>query len=530
MICLLSLFVQRVGDNRRMLSLLNYIMGKNTDLCASEFLEKISPRTFTAHDVTTAWIVGRVALACDNATAAYEFLSPLTEMVENNPLLYQDVVVALSTRGDFRTLEAVYQRYPPSTGTLTDTLTLAYIEHTEDYTTILRFDPGNLYATYQLWQQAVEAGDFAQIEVYSDTLNHFPLSVIAPKSPCLFEHISRIVPQLFEKNIWSYDKLKNVVTFWVWQRTHPPLLIELLLQLMSKYPDEPDWSFLLAELYHRQGDLDLAKKYYNYTLSLNVAYKQAYLRLGMVYEELIESSDLLRKSYFQAAQCYYYEYYHKLAPMDMFGSEKLADICVELNVLQSNNLYNFTIYTDPQQIASEILDIPIDRVSLSPNLLPNNWLAATENWRMSNMSNYEPFSRALYVIGTDTLEVWNEVTPGRVVGLWLDWESGYSQSRAGFWSWYANGPLKFPIQEGEQYLIVVNYSAVDEKTSIWLSNDAFVSVQGDLFLPMTDGEIRWFAKILDVRAAGEANCLIRYWGEKSALFYNVSIYKVQQLP
>jgi tetratricopeptide (TPR) repeat protein len=59
----------------------------------------------------------------------------------------------------------------------------------------------------------------------------------------------------------------------------------LLERLIERYPAEPDWPFYLAELYHRRGDLDRAEAAYRQVLETDPDYAQAYLRLGMIYEE-----------------------------------------------------------------------------------------------------------------------------------------------------------------------------------------------------------------------------------------------------
>ena len=63
---------------------------------------------------------------------------------------------------------------------------------------------------------------------------------------------------------------------------------QLLEQTIERYPAEPDWSFYLAELYHRRGELDQAEAIYRQVLALDPNYAQAYLRIGMLYEARAE--------------------------------------------------------------------------------------------------------------------------------------------------------------------------------------------------------------------------------------------------
>lgn len=536
-IVLLPLCSQRVINNSLMLSFLNYALDRSDNLCTARFTKGMSSWSILGEfmlderKATTLWITGRIALACDNSILAYQSLYPLIERVKNNPLLYQDVVIALAAQGDFQTLESIYQRFPPTTQAISETLALVYTDYTENYETALRFHPGDLYATYHLWRQGMMTADFAQLESYSDTLTHFSFSAISPRNPHLFGYVTRVIPQFFEEGIWSHNKLKSVIEFLIWQSEYPASVADILMQLTSQYPYEPDWSFLLAELYHRQGDLNLAQRYYSRTLFLDDAYAPAYLRLGMVYEALAEFDDLFRDSYQQLARSYYENYYN-FAPNDLLGLEKLATLCADSNSLQLLSC-NPMLHLDPRQVASELLNVPTEQIALSSNMLPNDGQGLlSKHWHISNMSNYAPFSRALYVVNEDEWLAWKGITPGRVMGLWSAWERGYSQPRAGFWAWneVLNVPLTIPAVQGERYLILVNYSSTDAKASIWLSENIFDPVKGDIFLPATNGEIRQFAKILSVQTDGEFNCLVRYWGEQSALFYQVGIYKLQSLP
>jgi len=91
-----------------------------------------------------------------------------------------------------------------------------------------------------------------------------------------------------EKGVWDREKTLNVVSYLVWQHNTAAGMVQLLEDLIARYPTQPDWPFYRAELYHRRGDLDQAETVYEQVLEVDAEYAQAYLRLGMVYEARAE--------------------------------------------------------------------------------------------------------------------------------------------------------------------------------------------------------------------------------------------------
>ena len=145
--------------------------------------------------------------------------------------------------------------------------------------------PGDLYATYNLYRLAETAGDADAATTYSETLVYFPLEAVHPTDERLLGYVAEAIPALLEDGLWDRDKTLNVVSFLVWQHNGAAGVERLLEQLSERHPAEPDWSFYLAELYHRRGDLDRAEAAYQQVLAVDPEYAQAYLRLGMVAEE-----------------------------------------------------------------------------------------------------------------------------------------------------------------------------------------------------------------------------------------------------
>jgi len=131
----------------------------------------------------------------------------------------------------------------------------------------------------------LENDDPANAAVYSETLIYFPLEAVHPGDDRLLDYVADVIPALLDDGLWSREKTLNVVSFLVWQHNRATGAERLLKQLMERYPADPDWPFYLAELYHRRGDLERAEAAYRQVLAMDPNYAQAYLRMGMIYEE-----------------------------------------------------------------------------------------------------------------------------------------------------------------------------------------------------------------------------------------------------
>jgi len=248
------------------------------------------------------WALGRAALAMGDAETAASILEPLMGKVGRNPLLYYDVLIALSHGGRPEGVVALYESASPlqRTRAISDTVALAYLDlatrRPGDKETggrgevgqwlegARRMRPGDLYVNYRLWKQAQEAGDVEAMAAYGEILAYFPLEAIHPTDERLLDYVAGTIPGLLEEGLWSREKALNVVSFLVWQREGAAGVERLLEQLIARYPTEPDWPFYLAECYHRRGGLVQAEAVYRQVLAMDPEYAQAYLRLGMLYE------------------------------------------------------------------------------------------------------------------------------------------------------------------------------------------------------------------------------------------------------
>jgi tetratricopeptide (TPR) repeat protein len=254
-------------------------------------------------DPVARWGLGRAALAVGDAGTAADALGPLAGSAGHDPLLYNDVLVALSYGGQPEGVVALYDSVPPMqrTQAISDVVALAYLDLAAgeqvggetggqggvgqclQQASALR--PSDLYANYHLWRRALQSGDLAGATVYSETLTYFSLEAVHPADERLLEYAADVIPALLEDGLWDRERTLNVVSFLVWQHNQAAGTARLLERLIERYPAEPEWSFYLAELYHRRGDLDQAEASYRRVLDIDPNYAQAYLRMGMIYEE-----------------------------------------------------------------------------------------------------------------------------------------------------------------------------------------------------------------------------------------------------
>ena len=254
-------------------------------------------------NLAARWQLGRAALASGDWGTAYDALEPVVGSVARNPLLYHDVLTALSCGGRSEEVISLYDSTPPPrrTQVISDVVALAYLdlvaakqetEGTGEQREVKQWleranalRPGDLYANYHLWRQAQVDGDLAGAAVYSRTLVHFPLEAVHPIDERLLDYTADVIPTLVADGLWDREKTLNVVSFLVWQHSGATGVERLLERLMERYPGEPDWTFYLAELHHRRGDLDRAETVYQQILAQDPNYAQVYLRIGMIYEE-----------------------------------------------------------------------------------------------------------------------------------------------------------------------------------------------------------------------------------------------------
>jgi tetratricopeptide (TPR) repeat protein len=389
------------------------------------------------------WGLGRAALAAGDAETAADALEPLAGSAERNPLLYDDVLMALSYSGRPEEVIALYESAPPlqRTGAISDVVALAYLDLVTgglgdertggqgevgqwlERSNALR--PGDLYASYHLWRQARERGDMEAATVYSETLAYFPLEAVHLTDERLLGYAADVIPVLVEEGLWDREKTLNVVSFLVWQHNEAAGTEWLLEQLIERYPTDPDWPFYLAELYHRRGDLDQAEAVYRQTLMVDPEYVQAYLRLGMVTEAQSQNPSPRSQEWLAAAEEWYAQY-HAVARDDLLGLKRLAEVCTALQDarVESESCQEAALQealearADDRRIVAEWLGVPVEGVALGPNLVENGRFEEGQEGQLERwyfQTYLGPGKEGLYFAGPDALA--GEGNAARIIGL-----------------------------------------------------------------------------------------------------------------
>jgi tetratricopeptide (TPR) repeat protein len=455
---------------------------------------------------------------------------------------------------------------------ISDTVTLAYLElgNEEALNKAIELRPGDLYANYQLWANAQENGDTSAAATYRKMLIHFPPEALDPTDERLLSYAVRMIPELLDVGLWDKEKMLNVISYLVWQHNTSESLGYLLEDLISRDPNEPTWSFYLAELYHRQEQFDRARAVYQQVLGMDPSYAQAYLRLGMVSEAAGEPlSEAIR----------WYTRYSALAPDDLLGLRHLTETCtvleetgtemgdcqeaalrfsssvtpvspsespmvpdetVAVSPISSSAVVLRAVLgerTDDHVIVAELLDLPVEDVELGPNLVENGefeaWTDGTpRGWTWSAMFNKAPFQSAAFWGGAEDLLAYGGDRAVRVQGSWVGSEEEKSPARAGFW--YQSGSTCAPsitITTSSPYAVIFAYSTVGdvgENATIWVTGEKDVLWLGDHRLSPTEGKWQHFVAVGWNLSETEAEIrpLIRLFAPGSFMVDNLQVSRI----
>jgi tetratricopeptide (TPR) repeat protein len=509
-------------------------------------------------DHTSArWGLVRSALALDELvvqeteshTAAAEIQRLLVaEDITRNSLLYYDVLTALNRGGRSEEVIELYESVPPleQTRPIDDIVTLAYLRRgtLDDLAQARALRPGDLYTNYYLWQAARETGDVQTAAVLSDTLVHFPLEAVAPADGRLLDYAARVIPSLLEEGLWDRGKTLNVTSFLVWQHQGLPSVERLLEQLVERYPTEPSWSFYLAELYHRWGDLERADAAYRQVLAEDSLDAQTHLRLGMVLEAKSQVPRSVSIEQLKEVVQWYARYY-ALAPDDLLGLKRLVEACTALEEagVSDGNCWEAaplqgapSVRADDRYIVAGLLDVPVDSVELGPNLVENAGFergqeAQLQEWIWYQWTDGGRFDRGLYVGGLETDWPYEGNQAAVVRGLWIEGNERRLPSRAGFW--YSRDGVT--LRPNVPYVLAFYYRTLmlhSGRVAIQISDEAAIAPRRDVWLPDTQG--RWQKHVLvcwnHSMETVTVRPLLRIWGEGTAWFDEVQILEVHLDP
>ncbi|MFQ6102246.1 MAG: tetratricopeptide repeat protein [Anaerolineae bacterium] len=245
----------------------------------------------------------RVYITQGQPETALEMLQQALEVRPDNPLLYLELGDVYDSLGQTEAAIEAYEK--GGVGSRGVPLAVNYLKLADArvqagsgdvaidlWRKVAIVDPGNLYALYRLTQIHRDMGDEEHAAEYEERLRHFDLqSVTVPLDSRLAEYQGRAMVGLVDDGVWERETLLNVVSHQVEQSADgvSGSMTERVLQtLLGRWPEDADIIFYLAELYHRRGDLERAEAAYRQVLEVEPGYAQAYLRIGMLYDEWAE--------------------------------------------------------------------------------------------------------------------------------------------------------------------------------------------------------------------------------------------------
>jgi tetratricopeptide (TPR) repeat protein len=555
-------------------------------------------------------LLARVYLSTGRPEAALAVLQEVVELRPENPVFHLELGDAYDALGNTEGAIAAYEEGrigSRSVPLAANTLKVAEEKAQQGsgdvaielWQKTLETDPGNLYALYRLAGAHRELGDEKGAERYQERLRYFELeSVAVPLDFRLAAFQGRAMAGLVEDGIWGREKLLNVLSYQVWQFAEDVrgLMTERLLEtVLERRPEDADVLFYRAELYQRRGELDKADEAYRKVMAADPEYAQTYLRLGMVAEERGRGasaalpSTMLGTGGMNSGQgsegageqggggagdlgeaAAWYSRYHEMAPEDLLGLKRLAEVC---GALEEAGVEDGSCrataervgmadketkgqeeggrgetgeeetpaavlgealaeHTDDRRIVAELLGVPVEDVELGPNLVENgrfeSWTGGSpKQWTWVTQFNQEMRGAAVFVGGDETLCFWDGHTAARVDGLWVQDQEGKESARAGF-RWHD----AIDLMAESAYFISFKYRTVrssDGGTAVWLTGSDDVLWSHNHRVAASDGSWYGFVAVGWNHSGGERQIypLLRSYVTGTAAFDNVQVRPIE---
>lgn len=296
-----------------------------------------------ANNISARWGIARVSLVRGDFQGAEQLLLPLIPFAHDNPLLQLDLLTVLAKRSSAQRLLQVYEKAPPPPARLPiivrDAIALSYLHqadlaeaagHEEDFVASLRrvleVRPADLYANYHLKIKAEGHGNWADSEPYLYMLRYYQHEALDPTDKRLLKYTASTIPRLVAERIWNRYQTECVVAFFVYTHTDSFATEQLLRNLITLFPDEPEWVAYIGDLYAQRQQWDQALSVYQNLVSSHPEFSRAYLRLGQLQEHKWGISQI-HESWSLDRAYQWYLAYHTRVPDDLMGIKKLADLC-----------------------------------------------------------------------------------------------------------------------------------------------------------------------------------------------------------
>ena len=397
---------------------------------------------------------------------------------------------------------------------------------------------------------AQKVNDSQSTALLANVLTFFPIESILPADQQLVDYAAEVIPQLLDQRLWDDDRTLNAISFLVSRYPRTAILVRLLKDLASRYPTEPNWVLVQAELHHRNGDLEQAEALYQQAMTLDAENALPYLRLGMVAEASCEPDNPDCLDLDKALT--WYNRYLEVAPNDVLAIKRVTQICALLEKTAQESQYcgepvlgnrvfdNRTmqktdgsivagVYTDleaiirDRRIVVQLLNKETKAIVLGENLLTNghfaDWtLEHPDSWVWSNMATGDPWNRGLIVGSADSFATPNGTPSIRVDGLWMRFDQENLPGRAG---WQSEQQLELDLDRHHDYVLSFDYrteSISEDLVKLWLSSGHSLS------LPSTGG--KWQHKVILLRklaSDGIVQPIFRLYGPGRFWLDDVSI-------
>lgn len=532
--------------------------------------------TFFAHSLeydatnrTARRGLARIYTAKNNLELAVDLFEDLeSDAKQSDPILFLDLLYVYRMAGNYAGIirladtrfESVVTPRPLREQELHDIFALAYLEQavetlntntpnrSEQYLEkALEWRPGDLYATFRLWERSREIHDSSKTEALEKALRQFPIEAISPTDEQLAEYAFSVVPDLISNELWSTEQAKTVVSFLVAKGILRDQLQGLLGSLIDQYPSDADWLLYLAELHHRAGQLIEAQRLYRQALKLAPDDPQLLIRLGLI-AELDWRNDYSNTSAFRNAVDYY-SWSLTIQPEDVFSRGRLKTICheIEEHSIVAEHLQtemtacslliptgNISVVEDSAATVSRVLGVPEDSFVLGPNLIDDEGF---ESWNSQQLENWtltlwigNEYNDALFQVQQDSLDAFQGESAARIDGLWV----GSDKARRAAYT--ALQPLSVDLRQAKPivldrtglYLISFAYRTVntigERVASIWFTSEPNVLFADSRFVPATDGEWR---EVIVIAKNSVGNAWVRpslvSWSEGTVFYDNFQI-------
>ena len=170
--------------------------------------------------------------------------------------------------------------------------------------------------------------------------------------------------------------------------------------------------------------------------------------------------------------------------------------------------------TDDQWLVSGMLGVPVEAVTLGPNLLHNDgfeqWVGERlQWWAWDSWFGYEPYGAAAFVAGADELQPIEGQRAARIDGLYVVQGDGTYPGRAGLWQADQSGyrPQNFVLAPSTGYVLSFSYRTEPRpgnQAAVYLtSQDLGVFWIAEYNLPPTNGAWQRFVAASWNRSAEE---------------------------